>query len=92
MKVNAMSDNDVTVIPEAPAPTPSMLSRIEALESGTVATGESVGAADALQARVTDLEAKIANTIELLNEAADRLLDLESTAPAIEIEEVELDT
>tara|TARA_R110002110_G_scaffold412840_2_gene639294 strand:+ start:2169 stop:2441 length:273 start_codon:yes stop_codon:yes gene_type:complete len=90
MKVNAMSDNDVSVIPEAPAPMPSMLDRIEALESGTVATGESVGAADALQARVTDLEEKLANALTLLNEAADRLLELEAVSPAIEIEEVDI--
>ncbi|MCP4783365.1 MAG: hypothetical protein GY903_01155 [Fuerstiella sp.] len=86
-----MSDNDVPAIPTVvPGTGPSMLERIEALESGTVATGESVGAADALQARVTDLEEKLADALTLINLGTDRLLELEAVSPAIEIEEVDV--
>jgi len=74
-----------SVVPAPPAPQPSMPERIEALEAGRVATGESVTADSGLQDRITALENKVANVIGLLDEATARLLDLESVAPAVDV-------
>lgn len=79
-----MNEPTESGIPEAPASTPSMVERIEALEGGTVATGESINAAADQQDRLLRLEQKVEHLSTALAEAAARIVELESAAPAVE--------
>jgi len=89
-----MSEEETAAVVPEPAPV-TMVERIEALESGTVASPESVAASTALESRVTAVEGHVGSVVKLVEELASRLLKLEEAGdavPAVESTSVPLDS